>query len=157
MKRTATTFAALCLTATAATAEVAPADVMYEDGAIAASLTGAAGNADQGRKIMTDKSMGNCISCHAAQAYSDVPFPGEVGPVLDGAGSRWTEAELRGLVVNPKVMFEGTVMPAFYKVDGFTRPGDAYTGKAAPADLPPLLSAAQIEDVVAFLMTLKDE
>ena len=157
MKRIATKFAALCLTATAATAEVAPADVMFEDGAIAESLTGAAGNAENGRKIMTSKSLGNCVSCHAAEAYADVPFQGEVGPILDGAGSRWTEAELRGLVANPKMTFEGTIMPAFYKVDGFTRPGDAYTGKAAPADLPPLLSAAQIEDVVAYLMTLKDE
>ncbi|WP_417257641.1 sulfur oxidation c-type cytochrome SoxX [Celeribacter sp.] len=157
MKRIATTFAALCLTATAATAEVAPTDVMFEDGAIAESLTGAAGNAENGRKIMTSKSLGNCVSCHAAEAYADVPFQGEVGPILDGAGSRWTEAELRGLVANPKMTFEGTIMPAFYKVDGFTRPGDAYTGKAAPADLPPLLSAAQIEDVVAYLMTLKDE
>jgi len=61
------------------------------------------------------------------------------------------------LVVKPKMTFDGTVMPAFYKVDGFTRPGDAFTGKAAPADLPPLLSAQQVEDVVAYLMTLKDE
>ncbi|ALI54719.1 sulfur oxidation c-type cytochrome SoxX [Celeribacter marinus] len=157
MKRIATTFAALCLTATAATAEVAPTDVAFEDGAVALSLTGSAGNADEGRKIMTSKSSGNCVSCHSADAYADVPFHGEVGPILDGAGSRWTQAELRGLVVNPKMMFEGTVMPAFYKVDGYTRPGDAYTGKAAPADLPPLLTAAQVEDVVAYLMTLTDE
>ena len=55
------------------------------------------------------------------------------------------------------MMFDGTMMPSFYKTSGFVRPGDAYTGKAAPADLPPLLTAQQIEDVVAFLMTLKEE
>ena len=52
--------------------------------------------------------------------------------------------------------FDGTFMPAFYKVDGFIRPGDAYTGKAGTEPLPPILDAQQIEDVVAFLMTLKD-
>ena len=76
--------------------------------------------------------------------------------MLDGVGSRWNEAELRGIVANAKLMYEGTIMPAFYKVDGFTRPGNGYTGKAAET-LEPILSAQQIEDVVAFLMTLKDE
>lgn len=157
MKRIATTLAALTFAAGAAHAEVAPADVQFDDyGAVEASLTGAPGNPDEGRTIMTTKSIGNCVSCHAAEAYADVPFHGEVGPILDGAGDRWTEAELRGILVDAKKTYDGTVMPAFYKVDGFTRPGDAYTGKAAPADLPPLLSAQQIEDVVAYLMTLKD-
>ncbi|NVK47763.1 MAG: sulfur oxidation c-type cytochrome SoxX [Rhodobacteraceae bacterium] len=158
MKRIATCLVALGLSTGAALAETAPGDVQFDDyGAIEASLTGTPGNAEEGRKILTTKSMGNCVSCHAADAYADVPFHGEVGPWLDGAGSRWTAAELRGLVVNAKMTFEGTVMPAFYKVDGFTRPGDAYTGKAAPADLPPILSAQQVEDVVAYLMTLTDE
>lgn len=157
MKRIATCCAVFGLMAGTATAEVAPGGIQFDEGAIAQSLTGAPGDAVEGLKVMTTKSMGNCVSCHAAEAYADVPFPGNVGPVLDGAGSRWTEAQLRGLVSNPKMTFEGTVMPAFYKVDGFTRPGDVFTGKAAPADLPPLLSAQQIEDVVAYLMTLKDE
>ncbi len=158
MKRIAISFAALTLGAVAAQAEIAPSDVQFDDyGAVETSLTGTPGDPEQGRVILTTKSMGNCVSCHAADAYADVPFHGEVGPWLDGAGSRWSEAELRGLVVNAKQTFEGTVMPAFYKVDGFTRPGDAYTGKAAPADLPPILSAQQVEDVVAYLMTLKDE
>lgn len=157
MKRILATLAVAGLTASTAAAETLPADVVFEDGAIAVSLTGVAGNAEEGLKILTTKSMGNCVSCHAADAYADVPFHGEVGPWLDGAGSRWSEAELRGILANAKMTFEGTVMPAFYKVDGFIRPGDAYTGKAAPAELPPLLSAQQIEDVVAYLMTLTDD
>ena len=76
--------------------------------------------------------------------------------MLDGVGSRWNEAELRGIVANAKQVYDGTIMPAFYKVDGFIRPGNAYTGKAAET-IEPLLTAQQIEDVVAFLMTLKDE
>ncbi|MEN8833132.1 MAG: sulfur oxidation c-type cytochrome SoxX [Pacificibacter sp.] len=157
MKRIATTFVVLGLTAGAALAEVAPSDVAFEDGAIAQSLSGMAGNPEEGRKIMTSKKLGNCVSCHAAEDYADVPFAGDIGPVLDGAGSRWDEAQIRGIVANAKMMFEDTMMPSFYKTTGYIRPGDAFTGKAAKGELPPLLSAQQIEDVVAYLMTLKDE
>lgn len=141
----------------AANAEmIAPENVVFQDGAVAASLTGVAGNPASGAEIM-NKGAGNCIACHEVSALKELPFHGEVGPMLDGAADRWSEAELRGIVSNAKVMFEGTVMPAFYKTSGFTRPGDAYTGKAAEGELAPLLTAQQIEDVVAFLMTLKDE
>lgn len=137
--------------------EVLPGDVMYEDGAVAQSLTGGAGDPAVGREIVGDKGQGNCVACHAVTDLADVPFHGEIGPMLDGAGDRWSEAELRGIVANAKVMFEGSMMPSFYKVSGFTRPGDAYTGKAAVAEtFGPLLSAQQIEDVVAYLTTLKD-
>lgn len=147
---------AVCAGAALAGGVVAPADVTFEDGAVAASLTGAAGNAANAPDIM-NKGAGNCIACHEVTALKDIPFHGEVGPTLDGVADRWTEAELRGLMVNAKMMFEDTVMPAFYKVDGFNRPGDAYTGKAAQGPLDPLLTAQQIEDVIAFLMTLKED
>ncbi|MEJ2028252.1 MAG: sulfur oxidation c-type cytochrome SoxX [Limibacillus sp.] len=137
--------------------EVAPADVSYEDGAVAQSLTGVAGDPAAGREIVGNKSLGNCVACHAATDLADVPFHGEIGPMLDGAGDRWSAAELRGIVANAKVMFEDSMMPSFYRVDGFTRPGDAYTGKAAdPATFGPLLTAQQVEDVVASLQTLKE-
>ncbi len=139
-------------------AETDPQDVTYDDyGAIEASLTGAVGDAANGALIVGDKSKGNCVACHAVSALADIPFHGEVGPMLDGAGDRWTEAELRGLVANAKMTFEGTVMPAFYKDDGYIRPGDAYTGKAPTAPLTSILTAQEIEDVVAFLATLKEE
>ena len=135
--------------------EVAPADVSYEEGAVAVSLTGTPGDPANGAKIM-NKGAGNCIACHEVTALSDLPFHGEIGPPLDGAADRWTEAELRGIVANAKIMFPDTMMPAFYKVSGFTRPGNAYTGKAAAeADLTPLLTAQEIEDVVSYLMTMK--
>lgn len=157
MKRIATTFVALSLAASATMAEVAPTEVAFVDGAVAQSLSGTAGNPEEGRKIVTSKSLGNCVACHSAEDYADVPFHGDIGPMLDGAGSRWEEADLRGIVADAKMMFEGTMMPSFYKTTGFTRPGDAYTGKAAQGELQPLLSAQQVEDVVAYLMTLKDE
>ncbi|MCW8842622.1 MAG: sulfur oxidation c-type cytochrome SoxX [Rhodobacteraceae bacterium] len=137
---------------------IAPADVVFtEYGAVEASLSGQPGDAANGAKIMTTKSTGNCIACHEVSALSEAPFHGNVGPSLDGVADRWSEAELRGILSNAKKTYEGTVMPAYYKVDGFTRPGNAYTGKAAEGALDPLLSAQQIEDVVAFLSTLKDE
>ncbi len=136
---------------------VAPADVKFtEDGAVEMSLTGVAGNAEEGKAIMVSKKLGNCVACHAASAYSEAAFPGNVGPSLDGVADRWNQAELRGILTNSKLTYEGTVMPAYYKVDGFTRPGNAYTGKAADDSFGPLLSAQQVEDVVAFLMTMKD-
>jgi len=138
-------------------ADTAPADVSYEDGSVAKSLTGAAGDAVEGRKIVSSKSLGNCIACHMVSELEDeAPFHGEIGPMLDGAGDRWTEAELRGIVANAKVMFEDSMMPSFYKTVGYIRPGNAYTGKAAEGELPPLLSAQQIEDVVAYLLTMKE-
>ncbi len=156
MRRTATTFAAFVLATGTAYAETMPGDVLYEDGAVAQSLTGAAGDAEAGMKVMTTRGLGNCIACHEVTALKDFPFHGEIGPSLDGAGDRWTEAELRGIVSNAKMTFDESMMPAFYKTNGYIRPGNAFSGKAAEGDLPPLLTAAQIEDVVAYLLTLKE-
>ncbi len=136
--------------------EIAPTEVKFEDGAVSQSLTGVPGDPVKGREVVSNKSMGNCVACHAATDLEDIPFHGEIGPWLDGAGDRWTEAELRGIVANAKIMFEGSMMPSFYKTEGFIRPGNAYTGKAADDSFGPLLTAQQIEDVVAYLVTLKE-
>lgn len=155
MKRILTTVTALVLS-TAAFAETAPQDVVWDENAITSSLSGMPGDVANGKKVMTTRALGNCIACHEVTDLMDAPFHGEVGPMLDGAGSRWTEAELRGIVANAKMTFDGTIMPAFYKTSGYIRPGDAFTGKAGTEPLPPLLTAQQIEDVVAYLMTLTD-
>lgn len=145
------------LLGSAMAAEIAPKQVVYEEGKVSTSLTGVPGNVEAGQKVMTTRGQGNCIACHAVTALEEVPFHGEVGPTLDGAGERWTEAELRGIVANSKMTFEESMMPSFYKVDGYIRPGNAFTGKAAKtAELPPLLTAQQVEDVVAYLLTLKE-
>jgi len=138
-------------------ADIDPTEVKFEDGAVAMSLTGTPGSVETGAVVIGSKKVGNCVACHEVSALSDVPFQGNVGPSLDGAGSRWTEAELRGIVANAKIMFEDTLMPAFYKTSGYVRPGNAYTGKAPDGPLSTLLTAQQIEDAVAFLMSLKDE
>jgi sulfur-oxidizing protein SoxX len=150
--------AAMGLMASVAFAEeVLPTAVSFnDDGAVEQSLSGTAGDAANGREIVGDKKQGNCVACHQVSDLADVPFQGEIGPMLDGAGERWSEAELRGIVANAKIMFEDSMMPSFYKTEGFIRPGNAYTGKAADDTFGPLLSAQQIEDVVAYLVTLKE-
>ncbi|MFX0545897.1 sulfur oxidation c-type cytochrome SoxX [Roseovarius sp. S1116L3] len=140
----------------AAAAEIAPSDVSYVDGSVESSLTGTPGDPENGRKIVGDKGQGNCVACHQVSDLADVPFQGEIGPMLDGTGARWSEAELRGIVSNAKMMFPESLMPSFYKTEGFIRPGNAYTGKAADDSFGPLLEAQQIEDVVAYLTTLTE-
>ena len=130
--------------------DVMPANVVFNDGVVGAALTAQAGDPAAGRKVFMNRKLGNCLACHANEDMSDQSFHGEVGPALDGVADRWEAAELRGIVVNSKMMFEGTIMPAFYKDDGFERNLKKFQGKS-------ILNAQQVEDVVAYLLTLKEE
>ena len=131
-------------------ADVMPANVVFNDGVVGAALTAQAGDPAAGRKVFMNRKLGNCLACHANEDMSDQSFHGEVGPALDGVADRWEAAELRGIVVNSKMMFEGTIMPAFYKDAGFERNLKKFQGKS-------ILNAQQVEDVVAYLLTLKEE
>ncbi|MCM2562367.1 sulfur oxidation c-type cytochrome SoxX [Lutimaribacter sp. EGI FJ00015] len=158
MKLATLTLAATLVTGAAFAAEIAPSDVQFDEyGAVDQSLTGTPGNPEEGEKIMTNRGLGNCVACHEVSALDYAAFQGNVGPSLDGVADRWNEAELRGILVNAKKTYDGTVMPSYYRVDGFVRPGNAYTGKAADDSFGPLLTAQQVEDVVAFLGTLEYE
>jgi sulfur-oxidizing protein SoxX len=115
--------------------------------AIPASLTGKPGDPARGRAIVVDR-QNTCLLCHSG------PFPeerlqGELSPNLKGAGARWTEGELRLRMVDDSRLNPATIMPSYYKIDGLTRVGTAWRGK-------PILTAEQIEDVVAYLVTLRD-
>lgn len=129
---------------------VKPADVMFSEGAVAKSLTGQAGDIEAGRKTFINRKLGNCLACHANSDMKKEQFHGEVGPTLDGVADRWNEAELRGIIVNSKNTYDGTIMPGFYVAKDFPRTAEKYKGKT-------ILSAQQVEDVVAYLMTLKEE
>ena len=157
MRRTLILAAALIGSGAVVTAQsVSPQDVAYDDyGSIAVSLSGVAGDPAAGAEVMSERSIGNCVACHQVSALT-AAFQGNVGPSLDGAGDRWDEAQLRGIVANAKMTFPDSVLPSFYKTSGFIRPGNAYTGKAAGDELTSLLTAQQIEDVVAYLATLKE-
>jgi len=143
--------AACLVTASFATAEtVMPAKVMFKDGAVPMSLTGVPGDPVEGRKVFANRKQGNCLACHMNADLSEQSFHGEVGPPMDGVASRWEVADLRGIVANSKMMFPETIMPGFYVDTGYTRPLEDFAGK-------PVLSAQQVEDVVAYLLTLTEE
>ena len=119
-----------------------------KDDAIAASLTGKAGNAAMGKKLSVNRKKGNCLACHAISDLKDQPFHGNVGPSLDGVAGRYSEGELRLRMVDSKKLNEDTIMPAFYRVDGLHRLRKQFKDKT-------VLSAQEVEDVVAYLLTLK--
>ena len=150
MGRFSLTLVCLFAGSSAFAGDVMPANVVFNEGASGVTLTTQAGDPAAGRKVFMNRKQGNCLACHANEDMSDQSFHGEVGPALDGVADRWEAAELRGIVVNSKMMFEGTIMPAFYKDGGFERNLKKFQGKS-------ILNAQQVEDVVAYLLTLKEE
>ena len=126
------------------------AEYKIEDEAIKASLTGKAGDAANGKKVFLNRKKGNCLACHVVSSLKDQPFHGEVGPPLDGTASRWSEGELRLRIVNAKALNEDTIMPAFHHAKGFHRVLKKFKDKT-------LLSAQEVEDVLAYVMTMKEE
>lgn len=115
------------------------------DAGIPASLTGAKGDPARGRAIITNRQLGLCLLCHSGP-FPEERFQGNLAPDLRSA-ARLNEAQIRQRIVDPRVANPQTVMPAYYKTDG-TRVAPSYRGKT-------ILTAEQIEDVVAFLVTLK--
>ena len=120
------------------------------DNTIPQSLTGKAGDPASGKAVYLHRRKGNCLACHANKDMADQPFHGKIGPPIDGVASRYTEAELRMRLVDPKVFNDDTIMPSFYRTEGFHRVLKKFQGKT-------VLSAQEVEDVIAYLMTLKDE
>jgi L-cysteine S-thiosulfotransferase len=116
--------------------------------AIPQPLTGSKGDAVRGRTIVTHRQTGLCLLCHSGP-FPDERFQGTLAPNLAGAGARWSEGQLRLRLVNSSRVNPATIMPSYYRIEGLTRVGPAWRGK-------PVLTAEQIEDVVAFLMTLRD-
>lgn len=146
-------YAALCsaaaLSASAVAAEVAPGDVQFADAAVSSQISDKGGNVEAGRKAFVDRSLGNCLACHAVTSLSVELFHGTVGPSLDGVASRWSTGQLRAIVVNAKEVFgPDTVMPGFYTLAVGADVAKAHQGKT-------ILTAQQVEDVVAFLGKLK--
>jgi sulfur-oxidizing protein SoxX len=116
--------------------------------AIGESLTGAKGDPARGRAIVVNRQVGLCLLCHSGP-FPEERFQGNLAPDLRGAGRRFTEGQLRLRIVDSSRINPATIMPAYYRSEGLERVAPTWRGK-------PILSAAQIEDVVAFLVTLKD-
>jgi sulfur-oxidizing protein SoxX len=115
--------------------------------AIPQSLTGGPGDPARGRAIVI-KRENTCLLCHSGP-FPEERFQGNLATDLRGAGRRWSAGELRLRIVDATRLNPATIMPSFYRVDGLNRVAAAYRGK-------PILNAEQIEDVIAYLATLKD-
>jgi sulfur-oxidizing protein SoxX len=123
-----------------------PLDIVGD--AIPTSLTGSKGDPERGRTIVTNRYIGLCLLCHSGP-FPDERMQGTLAPDLKGAGSRWSEGQLRLRIVDAARLNPATIMPPYYRTDGLNRVAAAFRGK-------PVLTAGQIEDVVAFLATLRD-
>lgn len=141
---------AAMLSGNAIASEIAPGDVEFTDDGVMASLTGVAGDPAEGAKAFKDRGLGNCLACHANSDMSGDLFHGNVGPELDGVASRWDEPMLRAILINSKTVFtDETVMPGFYSLDVGKEVAEKFVGKT-------ILTAQQVEDVLAYLGTLKE-
>lgn len=116
--------------------------------AIAAPLAGLAGDAARGRAIVASRQVGLCLLCHGAPMPEE-RFQGDLAPNLAGVGARFSAGQLRLRLVAPQRLVPGTIMPAYHSTEGLQQVGTAWRGK-------PLLDAQQIEDVVAYLSSLKE-
>jgi sulfur-oxidizing protein SoxX len=115
--------------------------------AIPSALAGVVGDVSAGRAIVVNRAY-TCLLCHSGP-FAEQRFQGDLAPSLAGTGSRWSEGQLRLRLVDASRLNAATIMPSYYRVDGLQRVGEAWLGK-------PILSAQQIEDVVAYLTTLRD-
>ena len=126
----------------------ADATVLAGD-AVVQSLTGNAGDPERGRAIIADRQKGLCLLCHSGP-FPEEPLQGNLAPSLEGAGSRWTEGQLRLRLMDNKRVNPESIMPAYHRIEGLNRVGSPWRDR-------PILNAAEIEDVLAFLMGLKAE
>ena len=114
---------------------------------IPTSLTGAKGDPARGRAIVTNRQLGLCLLCHSGP-FPEERFQGNLAPDLTAVGARLSEGQIRQRIVDPTKVNPQSIMPAYYKSEGLVRVAPAYRGKT-------VLTAEQIEDVVAYLSSLK--
>ena len=137
---------AVLSTALAAESQLVPYRV--EGGQIRTSLTREPGDATRGRAAVLSRDAGNCFLCHAVPDAGETPL-GNIGPPLAGVGKRRSAAQLRLRLVDSTRINRLSVMPAYYRTKNLRQVASAYYGK-------PILNAQQIEDVLAYLLTLRD-
>jgi sulfur-oxidizing protein SoxX len=131
----------------AAAAQVPPGGYVVVDDGIPQPLTATPGDPARGRAIVASRQAGLCLLCHAAPIPEE-RLQGNIGTDLAGAGARWSEAQLRLRVADARRLNPATPMPAYYRTDGLQQVGTAWQDR-------PVLQAQQVEDVVAYLRTLR--
>jgi sulfur-oxidizing protein SoxX len=116
--------------------------------AIEAPLAGRAGDAARGEALVRDRETGNCLICHSIPDPRE-RFQGHIGPPLAGVGRRLTSGQIRLRVVDPTLLNERAIMPAYHRIAGLRNVDPRFAGR-------PVLDAQEIEDVVAYLSALRD-
>jgi L-cysteine S-thiosulfotransferase len=142
----AATLALLVMLPVAAGGQVAPFAVTGD--AIEVPLDGLAGDAARGAAVVRNRETANCLICHSTPDPRE-RFVGDVGPALAGVGSRLSPGQIRLRLVDPTLLNPDAVMPAYHRVAGLVRVDERYCGQ-------PVLTAQEIEDVVAYLATLME-
>ena len=140
-------FAAMVAACLGATETTLRPYMIIADG-IPASLTGTRGEAERGRATVVNRQVGLCLLCHSGP-FPEEKLQGTLAPGLAGTGARWSEPQLRLRLVDSTRLNPDTIMPAYYRIDGLNRVAEVFRGK-------PILTAEQIEDVVAYLATLRE-
>ena len=125
----------------------APSALKVVGDGIPESLAAAPGDAARGRSLVLARDPANCLLCHAIPDAA-IRFAGDLGPPLGGIGARLSVPQLRLRVADIIRLNPATIMPSYYRVDGLSLVASAYRGK-------PILTAAEIEDIVAYLATLR--
>jgi len=148
MFRTALLAVLLALAVPTARAQEGPSDVVVVGDAIPEPLAARPGDAARGRAIVANRSVGLCLLCHSGPIPEE-RFQGTLAPSLAGAGTRWSAGQLRLRIADGARLNPDTIMPPYYRTAGLQRVAKAFEGKT-------ILTAEQVEDVVAYLATLKE-
>jgi L-cysteine S-thiosulfotransferase len=123
-------------------------DFRIENDSIPLSLNGLTGDASRGRSIVINRQKGLCLLCHSGP-FPEEKFQGNLAPSLSGTGARLTLDQIRLRVVNNQFVNKNSIMPAYYHTENLTLVARNFRDKT-------ILTAQEIEDVVAFVATLKE-
>jgi sulfur-oxidizing protein SoxX len=148
MKPAAPGLALLAMASMAATAQESLRRYSVQGDSIEQSLTGRAGDPSRGRQLVADRQRGLCLLCHTGP-FPDTQAQGTLAPDLGGVGARLSEGQIRLRIVDMKALAPDSIMPSYYRVDGRTRVAPRFRNK-------PVLTADEIEDIVAYLASLKE-
>jgi L-cysteine S-thiosulfotransferase len=140
-------FAAVMLALPSVASEQELRPYVIRGDSIPESLTGVGGDPARGRALVLERTS-TCILCHSGP-FPEEKFQGDLAPNLAGSGTRWSVSQLRLRLVDASRLNPATIMPSYYRVDGLERVAPAWRGK-------PILDAEQIEDIVAYLATLRE-
>jgi sulfur-oxidizing protein SoxX len=138
---------AMFMLALASAAHAQVVEYKVVDDGIPQALTSSPASVERGRAIVANRYLSMCLLCHQAP-IAEEKFQGDISTNLAGVGARWNAAQLRLRIVDARRLNPQSVMPSYHRVDGLTRVAKAVQGK-------PVFDAQQVEDVVAYLVTLK--